>query len=333
MVYFTDFILNIMPKNMKRVLFFALSVSLYLSCSKSNSGPAATPPTTPVDTLYNWVKGSRIASELEDVWFMDNKNGIISSSTSLLSSSDSGNTWTVIAGTSSFQMINIQFLDGLHGFCQSTTQLGRTNDGGKTWTLKPLASGYGFTFQFITPALGFYSDYSKGIYKTVDSGSTWKLVLDGTGAGPNFIFDFLDSLTGFNMINANCSKTLDGAQNWQLLASNITSPAFTNYYRMQFTDTLTGYCGTPQGLFKTSDGGKSWSNKLTRQTTFMVPNFIDASHGYCIAANTLYKTTDGGNNWTISCQLGQDDFSGMHFLDMNTGWASTFGGYVLRLRP
>jgi photosystem II stability/assembly factor-like uncharacterized protein len=332
MLYFTGFILNNMLMYIKRFLLFTLTISFYFSCSKSESSPTVTPPAE-VDTLNSWIKGNRIASELEDVWFMDNKNGIAASSTSLMSSSDSGNNWTVISGTNSFGMINLQFLDGLRGFCQSTTQLGRTNDGGKTWTLKPLASGYGFTFQFITPALGFYNDFSKGIYKTVDSGNTWKLVLDGSGSGPNFIFDFLDSLTGFNMINANCSKTLDGAVSWQPLATNITSGNFGNYFRMQFTDSLTGYCGTPDGLFKTSDGGKSWSNKLVRATTFMIPDFIDATHGYCIAANTLYRTDDGGNNWIISCKLGQDDFSGMHFIDMNSGWASTFGGYVLRLHP
>ena len=119
----------------------------------------------------------------------------------------------------------------------------------------------------------------------------------------------------------------------RLVTSNITDTSFKTYYKMQFLDTLNGYFGSPSGLFKTSDGGKSWSNILPRQTTFMVPHFFDNNNGYCLAANTIYKTTDGGNNWTVSCKLGQDDFSGMHFLDINTGWATTFGGFVLRLKP
>jgi photosystem II stability/assembly factor-like uncharacterized protein len=333
MPYFTGFILNNMLIHMKKHLLFILTISFYLSCTKDDSTPTTTLPSPGLDTLNGWIKGNRIASEMEDVWFLDNKNGIAASSTSLMSTSDSGNNWAVIGGTNSFGMINLQFVDGLNGFGQSTTQLGRTNDGGKTWTLKPLATNYGFTFQFITPAIGFYNDFSKGIYKTVDSGNTWKLVYDGSGKGPNFLFNFLDSLTGFTMINANCSKTVDGAVNWQPLATNITSGNFGNYFQMQFIDTLTGYCGTPDGLFKTTDGGKTWNNKLVRATTFMVPKFLDANHGYCIAANTIYRTDNGGNSWTVSCQLGQDDFSGMYFLDINTGWASTFGGYVLRLRP
>jgi photosystem II stability/assembly factor-like uncharacterized protein len=135
------------------------------------------------------------------------------------------------------------------------------------------------------------------------------------------------------MVNAHFNKTTDAGNSWQVLSSNITDTSFKSYFRMQFLDTLNGYFGSPNGLFKTSDGGKSWTNCLVRQTTFMVPHFFDKNNGYCLAANTIYKTTDGGNNWAVSCKLGQDDFSGMHFLDINTGWATTFGGFVLRLKP
>jgi photosystem II stability/assembly factor-like uncharacterized protein len=318
---------------MRRILIFSLSICLYLSCSKSNSSSSAPPSTTEVDTLNNWVKLANAGFELEDIWFTDIKTGFVAGTTSLFTSTDSGNTWAAVPNTGNFKVYNIQFLDSLHGFVQGSTQLGITVDGGKTWSVKPIASGYGFTFQFLTPSTGYLNDYNKGIYKTSDTGTTWKLVYDGTGKGPNFFFDFLDTSTGFANVNAHFNKTTDAGTNWQVLASNITDTSFKTFYRMQFLDTLNGFFGSPNGLFKTSDGGKSWTNSLPRQTTFMVPHFFDKNNGYCLAANTIYKTTDGGNNWTVSCKLGQDDFSGMHFLDINTGWATTFGGFVLRLKP
>ena len=317
---------------MKRFLFFSLSICLSLSCSKSNSN-SGTPSTTEVDTLNNWVKVTNAGFELDDIWFTDIKTGFVAGATSIFSTTDSGNTWTVVPNTSSFKVYNIQFLDSQHGFVQGSTQLGITVDGGKTWSLKSIASGYAYTFQFVTPGTGYYNDYKKGIYKTTDTGTTWNLIYDGTGKGPNFIFDFLDSSNGFNLVNAHINKTIDGGNNWQLVTSNITDTSFETFYKMQFLDTLHGYFGSPNGLFKSSDGGKSWSNVLAVQTTFMVPHFFDNNNGYCLAANKIYKTTDGGNNWTVSCKLGQDDFSGMHFLDINTGWATTFGGFVLRLKP
>jgi photosystem II stability/assembly factor-like uncharacterized protein len=318
---------------MKRIPLIALIACLFFSCSKNNSSSSGPSTPTPVDTLYNWVKLTNAGFELDDVWFTDVKTGFVAAAASLYTSVDSGNTWSLIPNTSTFQVFNIQFLDKLNGFVQGTKQMASTNDGGQTWSLKPISSGNGFTFQFITTSTGYLNDYTKGIYKTVDTGRTWTLLFDGTGKGPNFIFDFLDTTTGFSMVNANCSKTNDGGNSWQLLASGITDTSFQSYYKMQFLDTLYGYCASPAGLFKTTDGGKSWSNILSRATTFMFPHFFDRNNGYCIAANTIYKTTNGGSSWTVSCQLGQDDFSGMHFLDINTGWATTFGGFVLRLKP
>src|SRR5664279_3038373 len=171
---------------MKRFLFFSLSICLYLSCSKSNSN-SGTPSTTEVDTLNNWVKVTNAGFELDDIWFTDIKTGFVAGATSIFSTTDSGNTWTVVPNTSSFKVYNIQFLDSQHGFVQGSTQLGITVDGGKTWSLKSIASGYAYTFQFVTPGTGYYNDYKKGIYKTTDTGTTWNLIYDGTGKGPNFI--------------------------------------------------------------------------------------------------------------------------------------------------
>lgn len=321
---------------MRRILFLSLSICLYLSCSKSNSSSSAPPSTTAVDTLNNWVKLANSGFELDDIWFTDIKTGFAvagASVNSIYSTSDSGNSWAPVANTGTFQVYNLQFLDNLHGFAQGSSQLAITNDGGQTWSLKSITSGYAYTFQFLTPSTGYYNDYNKGIYKTSDTGTTWKLVYDGTGQKPNFFFDFLDSSDGFAMLNVQFNKTIDAGNSWQIVTSNITDTSFRTYYTMQFPDTLNGYYGAPSGLFKTTDGGKSWSNVLPRQTTFMVPRFFDKNNGYCLAANTIYKTTDGGNTWTVSCKLGQDDFSGMYFLDINTGWATTFGGFVLRLKP
>jgi photosystem II stability/assembly factor-like uncharacterized protein len=330
-MYFAPFNLKTSFYNMRRILFLSLTICFYLSCNKSNSASSSS-STGALDTLNNWVKLSNAGFELEDIWFTDIKTGFIAGSTSLFTSTDSGNSWAGIPNTGTYQVYNIQFLDNLHGFVQGGAQLGITVDGGQTWSLKPIASGYGYTFQFLTASTGYLNDYNKGIYKTSDTGTSWKLVYDGTGKGPNFFFDFLDSSTGYAMVNGNLNKTTDAGNSWQVLVSNITDTSFKGFYRMQFLDTLNGFFASLNGLFKTSDGGKSWTNCLPRQTTYMIPHFFDKNNGFCLAANTIYKTTDGGTTWTVSCKLGQDDFSGMHFLDIHTGWATTFGGFVLRFR-
>jgi photosystem II stability/assembly factor-like uncharacterized protein len=212
---------------------------------------------------------------------------------------------------------------------QGAQQLGITHDGGTTWVFKSLPSQGGFYFQFVSTTTGFYGDYLLGIQKTSDGGNHWLPISGNTQK--NCPFYFLDSLTGYSMDNGDFSKTINGGSNWVVKTAQVTH--FTNgYFKMQFLDTSTGYCATPTGLFKTTDGGSTWVNNLPVVTTFMIPNFFDVNNGYCVTGNIIYKTTDGGLHWKLSTQLTGDTFSGFHFIDMNTGWASSFGGYVLRLK-
>ena len=137
------------------------------------------------------------------------------------------------------------------------------------------------------------------------------------------------------MLNGNFLKTEDGGNIWQIVA-NVTLANFTGFYKMQLLDTLTGYCATPDGLLKTINGGKTWTNCLPvtgLSSNFIIPRFFDVNNGYCMTSDGIYKTTNGGVNWTTSCRISSHQFSGIHFLDMNTGWACTFDGYVYSLKP
>ena len=319
---------------MRKILLSALILFAIISCHKTNTPPAPVNPTpTPglQDTLNAWVKSGIVSANLQDVWFNDQNNGILAAATGLLSSGDGGKTWVNISNTSGLSAFNIQFLDSLNGFVQGDHQLGETSDGGKTWSVKPLTS-QAIYFQFISTTAGFYFNRASGIYSTHNGGDTWTSSLAATRVNQAYPFYFLDSLTGFTMTDGNFSKTTDGGAHWQLVTSNVSNLNYANYYRMQFLDALNGYCATPNGLLKTTDGGKTWLNCLATTPALTIPQFFDVSNGYCLVKNTIFKTTDGGKNWTTSCKLPNDQIFGIHFLDMNTGWACTSAGYVLSLK-
>ena len=138
------------------------------------------------------------------------------------------------------------------------------------------------------------------------------------------------------MANGNCYKTRDGGLRWDSV-SHVTTDDFNGFYKMQFLDKLNGYCGAPNELLKTTDGGKNWNVifKVTENNPdihiFIIPQFFDVNNGYLMTSNGIYKTDDGGTNWTTSCRLSKNVISGINFIDMNTGWASTFDGYILKL--
>jgi photosystem II stability/assembly factor-like uncharacterized protein len=343
---------------MRKIALILISFCFFLACNKTTPTPPAvarppvapvtpsvtlTPPVTPAppisplltqpgDTLNDWVKIAKAGKYVEDIWFTNDHTGVISNDTLIRVSTDTGNSWSSIPNSSYPPLLNIQFLDEKNGFVQGFDQLGTTHDGGSTWSFQRLGSVTGMAFQFLSLTLGYYVDYSHGMFKTYDDGNTWS-----NPGYPATSFYFLDSLNGFLLYGGSMKKTTDGGVHWQVLATGLTT--FPNdYYRMQFIDPQTGYCATHTGLFKTSDGGITWINSLAYNanppglSAYIIPYFLDALNGYCLMDHTIYKTTDGGINWTLSCKLGNDYFSCIHFLDMHTGWAGTQGGLILRLR-
>jgi photosystem II stability/assembly factor-like uncharacterized protein len=336
---------------MRTSLFAIFIVSLCLACNKTIP-PATpppvtnpvTPPTTPVtpvtpppslDSLFGWTKSKQAASNIDDIWYSTGNVGFIINDTFLLTSTDYGVTWTKVPNTTFPQLLNFQFLDNQHGFVQGLSQLGVTTDGGANWSFSTLPTNSVYNFQFITPYTGFYYDLQHySIYKTSDAGNSWQNVSNNNGMIDCFYF--LDSLNGFYMgINA-FNVTSDGAKTWQKISAGVFKLNNSGFYKMQFLDAMNGYCSSLTGLAKTTDGGISWTTILPwppyGASAYIIPYFFDVNNGYCLMNNTIYKTTDGGQTWTLSCKLFNDNFSGLHMLDMNTGWAATFGGYVLRLQ-
>jgi photosystem II stability/assembly factor-like uncharacterized protein len=315
-----------------RLLFLSI-LFIATACRKSNTTPT---PVATLDTLNSWVKIPMPAANVEDIWFMNQNNGIaVVDESGLYSSLDGGKTWNLIPNTSSVAAFNLQFVDSLNGFAQGTF-IWATSDGGITWTKKSSTNGANY-FQFINTTAGFYFYQATGIFTTHDGGNTWADIFEPAtpGLSAKYPFYFMDSLKGYSMMNGDFYTTFDGGVNWNQKGS-VTTKAFTGYYKMQFLDTLTGFSGTPDGLLKTTNGGKNWVNCFKSTNTdfdFQIPRFFDRNNGYFMTNNGIYKTTDGGQSWTTSCRIATGNtFSSIFFLNMNTGWATTYNGYILTLK-
>lgn len=322
---------------MKKILLFSFIVVIAYSCRKSNSTPTLG-QTDPViqDTLNSWVKYlvKDSLTPMEDVWFINQNKGFTISNFQLFQTADGGKTW-LASPANIYNGINVQFLDSLHGFVQGDFIYAST-DGGVTWTQKTL--GAGIYFQFVTPAIGYYFTPGGGLFRTIDGANTWTSIFKPTNNdNERYPFYFLDSLAGFSMMNGNFYKTRNGGINWNMISA-VTTTEFDGFYKMQFLDTLNGFCGANNELLKTTDGGKTWTTCFSVQEfdsnfhTFIIPQFFDVNNGYLMTSSGIYKTTNGGKDWTTSCRISKKNISGIHFLDMNTGWASTFDGFVLTLK-
>ncbi|HVM89958.1 MAG TPA: YCF48-related protein [Puia sp.] len=321
---------------MKKTCIACTALALFIiSCSKNNPNSVQQ---NAQDTLHNWKKITVTKDKpIIDIWFTSASTGfIIANSFIIYQTKDGGYSWDSIPATrSASPLINLFFQSPQYGFAQSTSYILFTGDGGETWVRKPIPTQGALTFSFPTPSTGFYNDIVFGLYKTTDTGNNWINVYhDPNGQAQVYNSYFIDDMKGFVITGlGTVAKTDDGGASWIQKAINIISPAINSdeYDLMQFVDSLTGYFPCQYGLFKTTDGGITWNNIFAKGGRLNIIKALDMSNAYYMSDSAIYKTTDGGKTWTTDCRLGAESFLSMSLINVNTGWACTSKGSVLKL--
>ncbi len=323
----------------KKFAFFLLIVT-GLSCRKSNYAP----PVTPVlpDSLMNWtVVSTQPGKFLSDIWFTSTSRGFALGD-KIYQTNDGGQSWAEIPNTPKIShFLNLFFVNSQVGFAEGTDQLATTVDGGISWTIKPLPSNNALTIFFADPSTGFYGDESGvGLKKTTDAGDHWVTVFVDPGTASNYYPCFINSDTGYVATGSGTfASTTDGGQNWRITAGILPVNQFPDAYnQLFFAEMNKGFYACPSGIIKTVDGGQSWQQVLSDSVDGVFFNsvntirFADANTVYYKGLKAIYKSSDGGQTWSLNCKLGSDDFLGIYFLDVHTGWACTSQGRILKIQ-
>ena len=316
--------------------FVALAL-IITSCGKSKNNPTPVQQ-TPKDTLNNWKKITVAPGRpIIDVWFTSASTGFIISGNSIIyQSKDGGDTWDSIPGSkTTLPLVYLFFQSPQYGYAIGPSFMQITRDGGQTWTQKKLPSQGALNFSFVTPSTGFYNDIYTGVYKTTDTGNTWVNVYhDPNGQAGVYYSYFFNDMKGYVITGlGTVAKTYDGGASWIQKATNIISPPVNgeDFNLIQFVDSLTGYFPCRYGLYKTTDGGSTWNNIFARGGRLNIIKALDANNAYYVSDSAIFKTTNGGQSWTEDCRLVSESFLDMSFIDVNTGWACTSKGSVLKL--
>ena len=311
------------------------------------------------------IRADGIEGMLQDVYFMDNQNGLaVGDKGLILVTADSGKTWNKKEvnmrppgagtgqrpgrppGSGGAALYNIYFVNEQIGFITGARgTILKTEDRGKTWNRKIVRSESNqqggrargiraslMGIQMITEKTGFIVGTENTILKTTDGGETWVGSSERVRVGEtrnnleNILF--VSPTTGWIIGSfGTLLYTTDSGKTWEKRNAGFDN----NLFGIHFSDEKIGWiCGQEGLILHTNDGGKTWK----QQKTDSIDNlhdivFVDKTVGWAAGEyGTILHTTDGGKTWTPSKAGGSGAIKGIHATDKNHCWAVDDWGVI-----
>ena len=273
------------------------------------------------------LRGDGIDGMLQDVYFMDNQNGLVVGNGGLmLKTSDGGKTW---------EKVEVDMRPPGAGQ--------RPGGGGGG---PPAGFGRGgpaplYNIYFINENVGYITGGRGTILKTEDGGKTWARKMarsdtPGRGGRPGGIranlmgIQMINETTGFIAGSENTIlKTTDGGETWIGSSERArVGETRNNLENILFVSPTTGWViGSFGTLLHTTDGGENWEKRDPGfDNNLFGIHFLDENTGWiCGQEGLILHTTDGGATWNQQKTESYDDLHDIIFVDAMVGWA--VGGY------
>jgi photosystem II stability/assembly factor-like uncharacterized protein len=268
--------------------------------------------------------------------FGDGNNVIIfGASGNVISTSDFGETWTLLNEVSPHTLYSISTFDGNNIIAGGMNGLIlKSADAGKTWDNSFIyvddVSTNVYSMFFLDKNTGFTGHAYRLTCKTTDGGETWTGLIPDTSANVSNIngIYFLDENTGFAVGTAGSNndiiyKTTDGGQSWTTTMGQVAE----NLNGITFSSAANGVIvANDSKILYTTDTGGSWQvaslTDVTSELDITSVAFTDEQNGFAGGQTILLKTNDGGKTWsTVSGLITDKTITSVAFKDESTGYA------------
>ncbi|MBL7700794.1 MAG: hypothetical protein JNM14_00970 [Ferruginibacter sp.] len=319
--------------NFLAVIIAIFSFSLQ-SCKKSDPAPDPTPTVKPDTLTAGWSKQVIPgATNLADVFFNSSTNGYACSDNGLFKSNDGGISWAKLSPVNNQWYNCFVTADGKAFFVtQTSSTIFKTTDGGSSFT-NPAVGSIPLDVFFLDNNNGFCIAQD-GLYSTVDAGISWqKIATTGLSTGNYASLSFINNTTGWIVSQAGIFRSVGSLANWQ--ASLVNGSPFGAVFGSVYAASASViYAADFSGeIFKSTDGGANFIFiKQLEEQNFTDLHFVTDQLGYACAGRSIYKTTDGGINWIKVVSLGENAITEIHFTDAGHGWACCSNGIVLTFK-
>jgi photosystem II stability/assembly factor-like uncharacterized protein len=147
---------------------------------------------------------------------------------------------------------------------------------------------------------------SDGIVRlTDDGGDSWRSARYSASPGiALFDLRFLDDRDAWAAGPGAVVRSLDGGENWELLARSTSENGYLTAFALDFVSASRGWLVSQGGvLMHTDDGGRNWTPvalplREGERPTLRDVTFVDERRGWVVGERgSIFHTDDGGDSW------------------------------------
>ncbi len=276
---------------------------------------------------------SRTNQDLQALAFRPESNNVfaVASSGFLISSNNSGNSWSVRLSGRANDYTAVQFTTDLRGYLAGDNGLILlTGNGGNTFTdrSRPISLPFN-ALSFPTNNAGYVSGNNGNIINTTNSGANWTTLNPGTNRNVNGLY-FFNINMGYAVGDLGLiTKTEDRGVTWITIPSGETQ---VNFNDVVFFDVTSGIIIGEDGYIGITEDGANWERiPVPDNIDFNSITIIDETAAIVVGENArVYKTLDKGKTWTRLQNSFEEHFNDVEFLDESVGFIAGDNGLMLR---
>ncbi len=225
---------------------------------------------------------------------VDANNFLYAGPSSLIKSTDGGNTWIPFSNYTYGGVLNIAFNSNGDIFASNYGVLYRSTNNGVNWviieTMGGLTPGFVIVDQNNILYLGLIGGW---IQKSTSNGNNWTHI-PITGGGVGMAIDSSGNLLVANYFGIH--KSTNGGLNWQVICNA------GNFCSISAVSSTELYAGTAYSqIFRSSDNGQTWNEVYNASIASWVRGIVRLQNGNILATAWhigMLKSTNGGINWS-----------------------------------
>ncbi len=272
------------------------------------------------NSVYTINSGS---SQIWDIDFLDNKNGIaVGRSGELALTTDGGNTWSK-TDLGANKHLGADYVNADFIYSVGAGQVAKSTDAGANWTKKDIEPDAYWETIFTDDMTGYRVGNSGKYQETTDAGANWTTKDIGATATLLDVF-FTDANTGYIVGGQGfLAKTTDAGTTWSKIDLGTTK-ALAAIHIANGTGYIVGSDGTifiwkvaPIVEKEVWTDNSAVTTKHFKDIQILSPNeaIIVGSEG------TVKKTIDGGNTWTdLTVKSTTNDWETIEFVNATEGY-------------